>query len=153
MAEAIPLILNAKVTVEDVVLDCLTNEVAIEPDTETTEIKTMCGAAEYPGTTKWTFTATFYQSFDVGGTHEALWPLVEARAPVTITVLPHRDLPISATNPEIGVTAIPSPYAPISGTAGEPSEVEIEWTVVGEPTFNTTPTTAAATSAASGEAA
>lgn len=133
MPEPLPLILNAEVTVNDVVLDCLVNEVAIEPDTDTTEIKTMCGATEYPGTTKWSFNATFYQSFDLLGTHATLWPLTLTRDPVEVSVLPKRGEPVSATNPRITVTVIPTPYAPISGEAGEPSEVEIEWACVGAP--------------------
>jgi hypothetical protein len=137
MPEALPLILNAQVTVDDVILDCLTNAVEIAPDTSTTEIDTMCGAAEYPGTTKWSFNATFYQSFDVGGTHETLWPLVEAGAPVEVTILPKREKPQGPDNPLISVTVVPSPYAPIGGTAGEASEVEIEWACVGPPTFTT----------------
>jgi len=133
MPEPLPLILNAEVTIADVVMDCLVNEIAIEPDTETTEIKTMCGAAEFPGTTKWAFNATLYQSFDALGTHATLWPLVEARDPVTVTVLPKRGEIQSVTNPLITVECIPTPYAVISGTAGEPSEVEIEWACIGPP--------------------
>lgn len=133
MPEPLPLILNAAVTIDGVVMDCLTNEISIEPDTETTEVKTMCGAAEYPGTTKWSFTATLYQSFDALGTHATLWPLVQARDPVTVTVLPKRGEVQSATNPLITVECIPTPYAVISGVAGEPSEVEIEWACIGEP--------------------
>ena len=136
MAEPLPLILNAKVTVDAVVLDCLVNEISIEPDTETTEIKTMCGATEVPGTTKWSFNATLYQSFDALGTHETLWPLTETRDPVEVTVLPKRDQLVGPTNPLITVTVIPTPYTIIGGTAGEPSEVEIEWACVGPPTLS-----------------
>jgi hypothetical protein len=134
---ALPLILNAKVTIDGVELDCLVNEIAIEPDTETTEIKTMCGASEYPGTTKWSFNATLYQSFDATGTHETLWPLVEAGDPVDVTVLPKRDVLVGVTNPLITVTVIPSPYTIIGGVAGEPSEVEIEWSAIGPPVLTT----------------
>jgi len=134
---ALPLILNAKVTIDAVELDCLVNEIAIEPETETTEIKTMCGASEYPGTTKWSFNATLYQSFDAGGTHETLWPLVEAGAPVTVTVLPKRGELVGVTNPLITVEVIPTPYTIIGGTAGEPSEVEIEWAAIGPPVLTT----------------
>jgi hypothetical protein len=134
---ALPLILNAKVTIDGVELDCLVNEIAIEPDTETTEIKTMCGASEYPGTTKWSFNATLYQSFDATGTHETLWPLTETRDPVDVTVLPKRDVLVGVTNPLITVTVIPTPYTIIGGTAGEPSEVEIEWACIGPPTLTT----------------
>jgi hypothetical protein len=148
MPEPLPLILNAEVTVDGVIMDCLVNEISIEPDTETTEVKTMCGAAEYPGTTKWSFNATLYQSFDALGTHATLWPLVEAGDPVTVTVLPKRGEIQSATNPLITVECIPTPYAVISGTAGEPSEVEIEWTCIGPPVITDVVTAAAGVEAA-----
>ena len=47
---------------------------------------------------------------------------------------------MSATNPEWTGEAIPQPWSPINGDAGDASTVELEWSVVGEPEKNIVPT-------------
>jgi hypothetical protein len=50
-----------------------------------------------------------------------------------------RVAPISATNPGWQGQVQPTPYAPLNGDAGDPSEIELEWALVAPPTKITTP--------------
>ena len=68
-------------------------------------------------------------------------------APVPFEVIGYRDQPVSATNPKWTGFVIPQPYSPINGDAGDASEVEIEWSIDGEPTKSITPVVLAATAA------
>jgi hypothetical protein len=120
-------------------LACSLNHIELSPDVSTTTLDTMCGSRDYPGTVKWALIATLYQSFDPDATEEVLSAAVDGGVPVPFELIGYRDQPVSATNPAWSGMVIPQPYAPINGDAGDASEVELEWSVVGTPTKSTTP--------------
>lgn len=127
-------------------LACWTNHLELTPDVDTTTLDTMCGSVDLPGVVKWALVATLYQSFDADGTEETLSALVEAGDPCVFLMFADRSAPISPTNPAWTGEVIPQPYSPLNGDAGDASEIEIEWSLVGEPTKLTAPPAAAATS-------
>jgi hypothetical protein len=108
-----------------------------------TTLDTFCGSKDYPGVIKWSLVATLYQSFDVGFTEETLsgvWTAYQADgSPASFRVCGYRDQPVSATNPEWTGEAIPQPWSPINGDAGDASTVDLEWSIVGEPVKNIVP--------------
>ena len=120
-------------------LACVANHVELSPDVSTTTLDTMCGSVDYPGTVKWSLIATLYQSFDAGATEETLSAAVAADGPVPFEIMGYKSQPVSATNPMWSGEVIPQPYSPINGDAGDASTVDLEWSVVGEPTKSTTP--------------
>jgi hypothetical protein len=124
-------------------LACVTNHVELTPDVSVTSLDTMCGSIDYPGTVKWALIATFYQSLEAGATEDTLSAAVEFGGAVPFEIVPYKSQPVSATNPRWYGELIPQPYSPINGDAGEASEVEIEWAVLGEPTKSITATFAA----------
>jgi hypothetical protein len=121
-------------------LACVTNHLEIMPDTAVTELTTMCGAAEYPGVTKWALVLTLYQSYEPAATDEALSAAVAADKPVGFKVLPYKSLPVSATNPLYTGMVMPKPYPPVNGDAGEASTIELEWSITEGPTKEITGT-------------
>ena len=123
-------------------LACVANHIEIAPDVSITTLDTMCGSKDYPGTVKWALVATLYQSFDPDATEEVLSSAVDGGVPVPFEVVGYRDKPVSATNPSWTGLLIPQPYAPINGDAGDASEVELEWSMVGEPVKSITPAAA-----------
>lgn len=135
MAEPQPVILdNASLVLNGTEMACLLSHIEITPDVSTTEVKTMCGAKDYPGTVKWALNATLYQSFDAAGTHEVLQSCINATGPVPFVVRPFRDgTEPSEANPEFWGDVIPQPYTLLSGDAGEASSVELEWSIDGSP--------------------
>lgn len=148
-----PLILNnasLKLGTDLTELACVANHIEISPDVSITTLDTMCGSRDYPGVVKWALVATLYQSFDPDATEEVLSAAVDGGVPVPFEVQGYRDQPVSLTNPAWSGMVIPQPYSPINGDAGDASEVDLEWSIVGEPTKSTTPSalTAAQKSAA-----
>ena len=128
-------------------LACVTNHLELSPDVAVTTLDTMCGSVDYPGNVKWSLVATLYQSFDPDATEEVLSEAVASGGPVGFEIVGRKGDPVSATNPMWSGEAIPQPYAPINGDAGEASTVELEWSVMGEPTKSIVPATARAASA------
>jgi hypothetical protein len=142
MAEPQPVILDrASLVLNGVELACVLSHIEITPDVSTTEITTMCGRKEYPGSVRWTLGATLYQSFDPEGTHETLMACLAAGGPVPYSVMPRRGEPVAPTNPEFWGDVIPQPYTLLSGDAGEASTVEIEWSIEGNPLEQINPPT------------
>jgi hypothetical protein len=142
--EPTPLILtNASLMIGDQELACVANHVELSPDVSITTLDTFCGSKDYPGVIKWSLIATLYQSFDADATEDVLsgvWDAYKADgSPAAFRVAGYRDQPVSATNPEWTGEAIPQPWSPINGDAGDASSVEIEWSIVGEPTKNIVP--------------
>ena len=133
-------------------LACTVTHLELTPETSTTTVDTFCGSTDYPGTTKWSLIATLAQSFDTDSTEDVLSAAVAAAGPVGFKILPYKGSPVSATNPMWEGTCIPAPYAPISGDAGDVSTVEIDWSVVGEPSKVITGTYAAGAMAMAGAA-
>lgn len=120
-------------------LACVLNHIELSPDVNVTTLDTMCGSKDYPGTVKWALVATLYQSFDPDATEEVLSAAVDGGVPVPFEVIGYRDAVVSADNPVWSGLLIPQPYAPINGDAGDASEVELEWSLVGEPVKSITP--------------
>ena len=120
-------------------LACVANHVEISPDVSTTSIETMCGSVDYPGIVKWSLVATLYQSFDTDATEDVLSQALASGGPVAFEVMGYKSDPVSADNPSWSGTVIPQEYAPINGDAGEASEVELEWAIVGAPVKSVTP--------------
>ena len=94
---ATPLILtDAYVEVNGVNLRCLTNHIELTPENKVVTVTTMCSETDYPGTTKWHFKATFYQSFDAGATDSVLSAALAAYQAngtlATYRVRPHSEL-------------------------------------------------------------
>jgi len=144
VAEPTPLILtNASLMIGDVELACVANHIELSPDVSITTLDTFCGSRDYPGVIKWSLVATLYQSFDPEATEAALdavWTAYQADgSPASFRVAGYRDQPVSATNPEWTGEAIPQPWSPINGDAGDASTVELEWSIVGEPAKNIVP--------------
>ena len=138
--EPMPLILtNAGLKISDTELACVLNHIELNPDVNITTLDTMCGSKDYPGTVKWALVATLYQSFDTDATEDVLSAAVDGGVPVPFEITPYRDQPVSAANPVWSGMVIPQPYAPINGDAGDGSEVELEWSLVGPPTKSITP--------------
>jgi len=124
-------------------LACVATHVELAPDTTVTTVDTMCGSTDYAGTTKWTLTCTFVQSFDVGATEDILSAAVAHAGPVMFAVMGYRSKTPSATNPVWSGLCDPRPYPPINGDAGAASEIQITWGVVGAPTKGITAPTSA----------
>lgn len=151
-AEPTPVILtdaSVQISTDDTVanlteLACVTNHIEISPDVSVTTLDTMCGSKDYPGNVKWALVATLYQSFDTDATEDVLSAAVAFGSPVMFAVMAYKSKPPSATNPVWSGLCIPQPYAPINGDAGDASEVELEWSIVGEPTKGITAPTVAA---------
>lgn len=120
-------------------LGCAGNHIELSPDVSVTTLDTFCGSVDYPGTVKWSLVATFYQSFDTDSVEDTLSAAVALGEPTAFEVVGYKSQPISAQNPAWSGMVIPQPYAPINGDAGDASTVEIEWSVVGEPTKSITP--------------
>ena len=142
--EPTPLILtNASLMIDDKELACVASHVELSPDVSVTTLDTFCGSKDYPGVVKWSLVATLYQSFDVGFTEEtldAVWTAYQADGSTApFRVCGYRDQPVSATNPEWTGEAIPQPWSPINGDAGDASTVDLEWSIVGEPVKNIVP--------------
>lgn len=131
MPEPEPVILdNASLMINDVELACLLNEISLEPDIDEQEVTTMCGKKVYPGAIQWTLNATLYQSFSPDGTWEVLSQAVTSGVNASFSLRAYRDQVVSETNPEWYGEVIPKPFTVLSGTAGEPAEVELEWSAI-----------------------
>jgi SAP domain len=122
-------------------LECSGNHIELAPDVSETTLDTFCGSLDYPGVTKWSLIATFYQSFDVDAVEEVLSAALALPAGKTLfEIVPYKSQAVSATNPRWSGEVIPQAYAPINGDAGDASTVEIEWSVVGAPVKSISPT-------------
>jgi SAP domain len=121
-------------------LGCSANHIELAPDTAVTTLDTMCGSADYPGTTKWSLVATLYQTFDVDGVEQVLSAALASGVPVAWEVVGRKTPVISATNPAWSGLVKPVPYSPVNGDAGDASTVELEWGITSGPTKRTTPT-------------
>jgi hypothetical protein len=140
VAPPMPLILDdASVSIDDGILDCVTNHLELSPDVTVVTITTLCGETDYPGAVKWSLVLTLEQSFDAGATEEILSGAVEGGVPVSFVIVPYKSQPISATNPSWSGMVIPQPYAPINGDAMGESTIDLEWSVVGQPVKSVTP--------------
>ena len=139
---ASPLILtDAYVEINGVNLRCLGAHFELTPENKLVTVTTFCSETDYPGTTKWHFKATFYQSFDSGATDAclsaALAAYQSAGTLAAFKVRPFSSRPVSATNPEFDGFMVPQPYTLIGCDAGAASEVEIDWNMTAQPTRNT----------------
>jgi len=153
VAPPMPLILDdASVSIDDGILDCVTNHLELSPDVTVVTITTLCGETDYPGAVKWSLVLTLEQSFDAGATEEILSAAVEGGVPVSFVIVPYKSKPIGPTNPSWSGMVIPQPYAPINGDAMGESTIDLEWSVVGQPVKSVTPEALDTALAASREA-
>jgi hypothetical protein len=130
-------------------LACVTNHLELSPDVAVTTLDTMCGSVDYPGVVKWSLVATLYQSLEPGATEDILSQAVEADTAVPFEIVPYKSKPVGPDNPSWSGMVIPQPYSPINGDAGDASTIDLEWSVVGQPTKSETDAATAAASAAS----
>lgn len=136
---ATPVIMtDAYVEIGGANLSCLGLEVHIEPENKPVELVTFCGVTEYPGPTKWHFKAKLAQSFDVGATDDTLYGALQAYqsagTPCDFRVRAYKGRAVGPTNPSFEGTAIPQPYELFGGSAGEASEVDVDWIMTAAPT-------------------
>ena len=135
---ASPLILtDTYVEVNGVNLRCLAGSIGVEPENKLVTVTSFCSEVDYPASTKWSFTAKFFQSFDAGATYQTLAAALAAyQAGGTKTpykARAHSSRPASPTNPEFSGLMIPQPFPLLKGDAGTASEIDISWTCDGEP--------------------
>ena len=160
-AEPLPLILtdaSLKLSTDDtaanlVELACVAGHIELTPDTTVTTVDTMCGSTDYAGVTKWTLTATLFQSFDTGATEDTLSQILEFGGPVAFEVMGYKTKAIGADNPAWSGLVDPRPYPPINGDAGAVSEIPLEWGVIGAPVKTIVPGALLAASSSSSKAA
>ncbi|MBO0880550.1 MAG: hypothetical protein J2P17_09435 [Mycobacterium sp.] len=112
---------------------CLASHLELAPDINIVETTTFCGVQEFPGSEKWYFRLTMYQSFDDDGADQILQGCLAVGGPVAYRVAPYRERAIGANNPIFSGEVVPRKYPIISGDAGEASEIELEWTMTAEP--------------------
>lgn len=132
------IMVDPEITLDGEDIHCLASHVELAPDVNTVETPTFCGVKEFPGTVKWYFRVTLYQSFDDGGT-DSILRTARAKPTVTYSVLPYRGVAVSATNPRFSGSVITKPYTLLAGDAGAASTIELEWTMTAEPTVTTAP--------------
>jgi hypothetical protein len=143
-----PLILtDCYVEIGGVNLRCLAKHLeACAVDVKKNTIETFCSRTDYPGTVKYTLKVDFYQSFDSGATFDTLNAAVTGykatSTPVAFKARPYASRVASATNPIISGLVIPTDFVWLSGDAGAPSEVSIEWDLTGPPSRDTGAVTA-----------
>jgi hypothetical protein len=150
---ATPLILtDAYFELGGVNLRCLVKHLEITPENKAQAVTTLCGETDYPGVTKWHLKITFYQSFDAGATfatlNTAYNSYVASGAATPFKARPYASRVAAVNNPVISGLAIPQPFDYLTGDAGTPSEVQIDWNLTAWPTVDTG--TVAATSAVAG---
>jgi hypothetical protein len=134
-------------------LGCAGNHIEISPDVGVTTLDTFCGSYDYPGTVKWSLVLTLYQSFDADGPEQVLSAAVALPGRKTMfRVIPFKSQPVSATNPMWEGEVVPQPYAPLNGDAGDASEIDLEWSIIGTPSKSILPPTALAATRATAKA-
>jgi hypothetical protein len=136
--QATPVIMtDAYVQIGTANLSCLGLEVHIEPENKPVELVTFCGVTDYPGPTKWHFKAKLAQSFDTGATDATLYGALQAYQTAgtlcPFKVRPYKSRAVGPTNPSFEGNAIPQPYELFGGSAGEASEVDLDWIMSAPP--------------------
>jgi hypothetical protein len=101
---------------------------AVSGDTSAEEVDVTCfgtaGWREFmQGLKDGQFTVTFFQDFAAGSVHATLQPLFASGSSFPLAIKP-TSAAISATNPEIQMTARLFSYSPVSGSVGEASTTE-----------------------------
>jgi hypothetical protein len=136
-AEPQPYIMvDPEITLDGEDIHCLASHVELAPDVNVVETPTFCGVKEFPGSVKWYFRVTLYQSFDDNGTDQIL-RAARTKAIVPFTVLPFSGVAVSVNNPQFSGQVITKPYTLLSGDAGAASTIELEWTMTAEPEVST----------------
>lgn len=122
-------------------LSCLARTVSLIPTQTTVDISSQCSpGATAPGTTTWTFTAEFLNSFDAtDAAGDGLWNQLQAIAGnlIEVTLTP-ADATVDSTNPSATFDMyMPEiPFLNVT-TLGDKTLVPVTATTVGAPTFAT----------------
>jgi hypothetical protein len=148
-----PLILNdAYFELNGVNLRCQTFHLEVAPENKLVTVTSMCGEADYVGTTKWHLRVTFYQDFSTGSVYATLNAALQAylasQTPANFKARGHASQVASANNPIISGYVLPQPFPIIIGDAGTASQVQIDWNLNAPP--NVDNGSIAATGATSG---
>jgi hypothetical protein len=114
-------------------LECAANHVLAEPDQDENSYDTFCGTYQTYGPEKWKITATVLQSFGVDGVWTKLRPVVGTIQPFELR--PDAPDPRSVDNPAMTGTALVRAFKFLDAGPNEPSEIDIELTVQGTPSW------------------
>lgn len=153
IVEAAPFVLvKPKITVgpagSEVEFECGANQVEAAPDVDESTTETFCGTFTSYKPEVWTITITALTSYGADGLWNLLRPFAGTRQ--AFTLLPDASKPIGPDNPEMSGECIVKPFAFLSAAVGETSDFDLVLAVQGIPTFDETPgTTFAATAASS----
>jgi len=112
---------NAEVLVNAVDLSDHVSSITIETTRPEVDVTSM-GATNQefiPGLGDATVTISFFQDFAAGKTHATLQPLSVSSTPFNLWIKPDKALAISATNPQIQMSALLYSYNPLAATVGE----------------------------------
>ena len=117
---------NAVVTVNAVDLSDHVQSVTVETSRPEVDVTSM--GASYvetlPGIADATITVTFFNDFAAGEVYATINPLATTDTPFTIAVKPTSSA-ISATNPEIQMSALIYSWSPIAGDVGSANQTEV----------------------------
>ena len=117
---------NAEVLVNAVDLSDHVSSITIE--TTRPEVDVTAMGATYqefiPGLADATVTINFFQDFAAAKTHATLQPLSSTSTPFNLWILPVKGTAISATNPQIQMSALLYTYNPLAATVGEANQFE-----------------------------
>jgi hypothetical protein len=112
---------NAEVLVNAVDLSDHVSSVTIETTRPEVDVTSMGATFQefIPGLGDATVTVSFFQDFASGKTHQTLQPLFASTTPFNLWIKPDKAAAISATNPQIQMSALLYTYNPLAATVGE----------------------------------
>ena len=126
---AITVLTNAHIIINSVVLSDHANQVTLNDSRDQVDV-TAFGAvnkAYAKGLGDASVSVTMFQDFASGKTHATLQPLIGSSTPVTIEVR-NDSAARSATNPAYVMSALLFNYPMLSGSIGEASTLDLEFT-------------------------
>jgi hypothetical protein len=129
-------------------IHCFANEIHTNVDQADNTIDTFCGSYTSYKPEKWDVTLAALQSFGADGLWNQIRPLVGTEQ--DFTILPDRDQPVSADNPEMSGKCIVKAFPFLDGAVGEASSFDLVLAVQGEPLFDETGTMTQAASGSTG---
>lgn len=121
------------VPVAEVELQCTGRGLEVTVDQDETELTTFCGTYTTYGKERWTVTLQAYTSFGTQGLWTLCRPLVGHE--ITFELLPQGDAAVSVDNPLMTGRAMVKAFPFLTGEQGDASEVDVEFSVQGEPEF------------------
>lgn len=133
---------DAVVVVNSVDLSDHVSAVTIEASRPEVDVTAM--GADYqefiPGIPDATITVSFFQDFAAGEVHATLQPLSVSDTPFPVAIKP-TTAAISATNPEIQMSALLYNYSPLAGDVGSANTMDVTFRNASQTglTYDTTP--------------